>query len=176
MRVLGRHVHARLLNAHILRARPHRQAPGAEPQSEVVLATGPDSCAAPLVFSRVRASGTVVRLQSMATAAGAVDFMLLDDGTGVLPVALAAPPYDGNGHQATAPEMARRLALLSSASTPGAGATVEVLGSVRYSPSDNDDNGRLPPVWIECTHISAKSDPMAETTSTLAILAACHYY
>ncbi|KAJ2781412.1 hypothetical protein H4R18_002889 [Coemansia javaensis] len=165
-RSLGGNVHARLFAKHIVQAAPH-----GGPGGEAALALG---AAASLVFSRVRATGTVVRACPAGAGPDELRVVYIDDGTGVVPIALAAHAASGETDDASRErdaavreEMEQRLALAAAEGT-----TVEVLGRICYA----REGSAMPPVWIACSHIAIKDDPMSETVAVLDTLEKFSFY
>ncbi|KAJ2448941.1 hypothetical protein EV183_005175 [Coemansia sp. RSA 2336] len=174
--VLKPQVHARLFNAHVLKAVQYESSTAASARSVVTFAKPGN--ARSLVFSRVRISGTVVQQTSAVVAGSERTFIYIDDGTGVVPFALRTH-CKSETERLAADEMERRLSVVSEANRVVCGLTVEVLGTLHYRQAAGSmaaADASLPYVWVECSHLTFKHDAMAEVSAALDILSTYTVY
>ncbi|KAJ2865513.1 hypothetical protein GGH94_002204, partial [Coemansia aciculifera] len=190
-RTLDFKVHARLLIKHVLQARacPDSDdlATGSgtaspEPQWHMfsLKASGVDTTHT-LTFGMVRVLGTAVHQQIIVVDGLAREFLYIDDGTGVMPVALPRVSSSSGlatdeDHQAIHDEMCLRLSLYSCAQPATIGLTVEVFGYIAHRSSDSTADLSLPARWIECNQLSLRADPIAYSSAIIETLAVYKNY
>ncbi|KAJ2251451.1 hypothetical protein GGI13_003834 [Coemansia sp. RSA 455] len=190
-RTLGSKVHARLLIKHALQANscPDSDDPvtgrgTASPELQQhnlsLKASGTDTTQT-LTFSMVRVLGTAVHRHVLVVNGLTREFLFIDDGTGVMPVALSQLD-SGSGsvadedHRMIHEEMCLRLSLYSCAHPITIGLTMEVFGYIAHRSSNSAADLSLPARWIECNQLSLRTDPMAYSSAIIETLAVYKNY
>ncbi|KAJ2821523.1 hypothetical protein IWW50_004604 [Coemansia erecta] len=186
---LGHRVYARLFNKHIAESKSlaggsstktnnaRNELDASSPQqSELNLRSGTKS----LVFSRVRAMGTIVQQESVDVGGVKHNFIYIDDGTGVVPFVLN-PDAKSEDEEMITEDIEQRLSAASHVHQALVGVTVEVMGKLCHRQNFCASRGtvetsKLPALWIECSHLTVKDDAMAETAATMDMISTYKIY